>query len=140
MLGGERDTLRLPGFDGQRIQPEWLPAVVEPVQQPEVMSMEVEDGRLIGAICQRQHHGAAGLGAESGCSGACEVHGRHPVGLKSAKRQLKAQSALEVDLARQAIGWQRRRHRQRLAPDRRLVRDDQPGDGASLGAIVQEYG
>jgi hypothetical protein len=47
----------------QRIQPKRLPAIVEPVQQPEMMSMEVEDGRLVGAIGQGQHHGAAGLGA-----------------------------------------------------------------------------
>jgi hypothetical protein len=35
MFGGEGDALGLPGtIDRQRIQPEWLPAVIEPVQQP----------------------------------------------------------------------------------------------------------
>src|SRR5580658_7319219 len=39
---GEGDALRLSGLDRQRVQPEWLPAIVEPVQKPEVMAMEVE--------------------------------------------------------------------------------------------------
>src|ERR1700722_15654039 len=43
----ECDALRLPGLDCQRIQPKWLPAIVEPVQQPEVMPMQMEDGRDI---------------------------------------------------------------------------------------------
>src|SRR3979490_2947254 len=63
IFGRERDALRLPGFYCQGIQPEWLPAVVEPVEQPEMMSVEVEDFRDIGAICQGQDHRAAGLRA-----------------------------------------------------------------------------
>src|SRR5882724_4660387 len=47
MLGGESDALRLARLDCQRIQPERFPAVVEPVQQPEMMSMEVKDFRDI---------------------------------------------------------------------------------------------
>src|SRR4030081_492323 len=73
IFGGERDAQRLPGFYCQRIQPKWLPAVVESVQQPEMMSMEVEDFRGIGAICQGQHYRAAGPGAERGHSRRREV-------------------------------------------------------------------
>src|SRR5450631_507358 len=66
-FGRKRDALGLAGLDRQRIEPERLPAVVEPVQQPEMMSMEVKDGRDVGAVAQRQHHNAARLDAECGC-------------------------------------------------------------------------
>src|SRR6202020_918978 len=41
---GESDALRLPGIDRDRIEPEWLPAIVEPVEMPEVMTVQVQDG------------------------------------------------------------------------------------------------
>src|SRR6267143_6069992 len=85
MFGGECDPLSHSGVNRQRIQPERLPAVIEPVQQPEMMAMEVEDGRDLGAVRQRQHHGAAGLGAERGYSRFCEIRGRYPIGLWSAQ-------------------------------------------------------
>jgi hypothetical protein len=97
MFGGEGNALGLPGIDRQRIQPEWLPAVIEPVQQPEMMSMEVEDRWDIATIGQRQDHGAPGLGAKRGGSGACEVGGRHPVGLRAANGQIDPQGVLEIE-------------------------------------------
>src|ERR1700712_1252141 len=60
MFGREGNALGLSGADGQRIQPERLPAVVEPIEQPEMMAMEVEDSRKLGAIGEGQDHGAAG--------------------------------------------------------------------------------
>src|ERR1700722_13777234 len=58
----ECDALRLPGLDCERIQPKGLPAIVEPVQQPEMMPMQVEDGRDISSVCQGQRHGSASFG------------------------------------------------------------------------------
>src|SRR3981081_2863207 len=139
IFGGERDALRLPRFYRQRIQPEWLPPVVEPVQQPEMMPMEVEYFRGIGAICQGQPHRAAGLGAERGRSRRRKVSGRDPMGLWSPERQINPRRVLEVELGWQAIGWQRRGRRQRGVPERGLIGGDQPRDGASLPAIVKEY-
>src|SRR3954471_21071505 len=40
IFGGKRDPLGLAGLDRQRIEPERLPAVIEPVQQPEMMTVE----------------------------------------------------------------------------------------------------
>ena len=54
----------LAGLDHQRVQPEWLPAIVEPVEQPDMMAMEMEAGRLPRAIGQRQHDGTAALDLE----------------------------------------------------------------------------
>src|ERR1700733_3601935 len=45
-VGGEGEGGGWAGFDGEGIQPERLPAVVEPVEQPEVVAMEVEHGGL----------------------------------------------------------------------------------------------
>jgi hypothetical protein len=59
MFGQKGDALGLAGCDRQRIQPERFPAIVEPVQQPEMMAVEVEYGGDGGAVGQRQHHGAA---------------------------------------------------------------------------------
>src|SRR3954469_16053600 len=38
MVGGKGDALGLPGLDRQRIEPERLPAIVEPVQQPKMVA------------------------------------------------------------------------------------------------------
>src|ERR1035441_5651006 len=42
----ECDALRLPGLDCQCIQPKWLPAIVKPVQQPEMMRSEEHTSEL----------------------------------------------------------------------------------------------
>jgi hypothetical protein len=39
IFGGKGNALGLAGFDRQRIQPERLPAVIEPVEQPEMMAV-----------------------------------------------------------------------------------------------------
>src|SRR5260370_8945110 len=65
VLGGEGYALGLAGVDRQRIQPERLPAVVEPVQHPEMMTMEEEDFRCLGAIGQGNDHRPALLRAQS---------------------------------------------------------------------------
>src|SRR6476646_7396874 len=41
VLGGKCDALGLSGAEDKRIQPERLPAVIEPVQHSEVMAMKV---------------------------------------------------------------------------------------------------
>ena len=66
MFGQECDALGLTRFDRERVQPERLPAVIKPVQEPEVMAMQMEDGGKRGAIGQCQHHGAADFDAEGG--------------------------------------------------------------------------
>src|SRR3954451_15015662 len=45
IFGGKGDALARPRLDRQRVEPERLPAVVEPVQQPEMVAMQVKDGR-----------------------------------------------------------------------------------------------
>ena len=64
MFGSKRDALGLAGLDRERVEPERLPAIVEPVEQAEMVAVEMEDGRDIGAVGQRQHDDAPGLGAE----------------------------------------------------------------------------
>ena len=64
MLSQECDALRLAGLDGERIQPERLPAIVKPVEQAEMMAMEVEDVGYRGAVGQGQHDGPAQRGSE----------------------------------------------------------------------------
>ena len=134
----EGDALGLAGLDRQRIQPERLPAVVEPVQQPEMMAVEVEDGGDGGAVGQRQHHGAAGLGAEGGRGGGVEVGWCHPVARRPAERQIDPGGVLEVEPLGQAVGGQRRGRRQRGGADRRLAGDDEFADRAGFLAVVQE--
>src|SRR4051812_48139147 len=70
IFGGKGDALGLAGFDGERIQPERLPAVIEPVQQPEMMTVQMEHGGNSGAVGQGQYHRAAFPGTESGL-GVC---------------------------------------------------------------------
>ena len=138
MLGGEGDPLDLSGIDCQRIQPERLPAVIEPVQQPEVMAMEMEYGGDDAAIGQSEHHGTAGRGAERRRRGSGEIRRPHPVALRSAERQLEALGAPEIELGRQAIGRQRRRGGQDGVPHGRLAGDDHACDRPGLLAVVQE--
>src|SRR3954451_23060736 len=45
MFGREGDALGLACMYGQRIELEGLPTIVEPVEQAEMMAMEVKDGR-----------------------------------------------------------------------------------------------
>ena len=106
MFGDERDALGLAGLDRQCVQPKRLPAVIEPVQQPEMMSMKVEHSRDIGAIGEGQYHGAAGFGMEGGRSRVGEARRPHPIGLRSAERpsperQIDPQGVLQVELRRE---------------------------------------
>jgi hypothetical protein len=103
IFGGESDALCLTGFDGEGVKPKRLPAVVETVQQPEMMAVEVKHGRRIGAIGQRQDDRAASFGAESGRNGAYEARWCHPLGLAVTKRQIEAESVFELELGRQAV-------------------------------------
>src|SRR3954469_1363386 len=48
--GRKRDALGLPGIDRQRVEPERLPAVVEPVQQAKMVAVQMEDGGDFGAV------------------------------------------------------------------------------------------
>src|SRR5471030_1015876 len=52
MFGQKRDALRLSGLDCECVEPERLPAVVEPVEQAEMMSVQVKHGGDTGAVAQ----------------------------------------------------------------------------------------
>src|SRR4029077_18272276 len=80
-FGGEGDALGLSGLDRQRIQPKRLPAVIEPVEQPEMMAMQMEHGRPIGMVGEGQHRGAARLRLKCGRRGRREVYRGYPAGL-----------------------------------------------------------
>src|ERR1700744_4473772 len=67
MLGGESDALGRAGLDRQRIQPERFPAIVEPIEQPEMMAMQMKHRGDAGAFGQRKHDGPARLGPERRC-------------------------------------------------------------------------
>ena len=96
MFSQEGDALRLTGVDGERVEPEWLPAVVKPIEQTEVMTVEVEDVGDRGAVDQRQHHGPAQFGLEGrGLSGRKKAEG-----IGFAHRDLKAQRLFKIDLGR----------------------------------------
>src|SRR3954451_12381149 len=56
MLGGKGEALGRSGIDRQRIQPERLPAIVHPVEQAEMVAMEVKDRWHLRAVGQGQHH------------------------------------------------------------------------------------
>src|SRR3954453_13466817 len=64
ILGRERNALGLPRLDRQRVEPERLPAVVEPVQQAKMVAVQMEDGGDFGAVSERQHHRATGFCAK----------------------------------------------------------------------------
>src|SRR5580704_323664 len=64
MFGRKGDALGLAGLDCERVEPERLPAVVEAVEQAEMVAMQTEDGCDLGAVGQRQHDDAPGPGAE----------------------------------------------------------------------------
>ena len=75
MFRREGNALSLAGFDSERVQPERFPAVVEPVQQPEMVTVEMEDGGGGSAVGERQHHGTAGLGLAVSRMMRCSVAG-----------------------------------------------------------------
>src|SRR5689334_17194683 len=74
-FGRERDALGLARFDRKRIQPIGLPAIVEPVEQPEMVAVQMEGRCYRRAIDEREHDDAARLDTESGRRGRRE-HGR----------------------------------------------------------------
>src|SRR5215813_6118570 len=49
MFGRKGDALGLAGLDRQRVEPERLPAVVELVEQAEVVAVQTKDGCDLGA-------------------------------------------------------------------------------------------
>jgi hypothetical protein len=104
------------------------------------MSVEVEDFSDIATVGQGQHHGAAGFSAEHGRGRASKASGCHPIGLRSAKRQINPQGVLELEPVGQAIGWQWRRGWQGSVTERWLPGSNQPGDGAGFLAIMQQDG
>src|ERR1700748_3461611 len=64
MFGRKGDALGLAGLDCERVEPERLPAVIEAVEHAEMGAMQAEDGCDLGAVGQRQHDDAPGLGAK----------------------------------------------------------------------------
>src|SRR5580692_11795404 len=64
-LGRKGDALGLAGLDRERVEPEWLPAVVKTIEQPEVMTVQVKHGCGGGAIAQREHDDASGFHREN---------------------------------------------------------------------------
>ncbi len=72
----ECDAVGLAGLDRERVEPIGLPAVVEVIEQAEMVAVQVEDGRHRGRVLQGQHDGAAGLGAEGRSEAAEKLAGR----------------------------------------------------------------
>src|SRR6478752_4016787 len=89
IFGGKGNTLGLAGFDRQRVEPKGLPAVIEPVEQPEVMTVEMEDIGDWTFVGQGQHHNAAGLDAEGGREARSEIGRWHPVALRGAEHEIE---------------------------------------------------
>src|SRR6185312_2250792 len=138
ILGAERDALGLAGLDRQRIQPERFPAIVQPVEEAEMMAVEVEDGGDGGAVGQRQHYGAVALDAEGGRGGGGEAGGRHPVTRRSAKRQIDPGGVLEVEPFGEAVGGQWRGRREGRGADRRFAGYGEFADRTGFLAVMEE--
>ena len=110
MFGREGDALGLAGFDRQRVQPERLPAVVEPVEQAEMVAVQAKDGGLSARLVTASTTTAPGFGAEGRLGVAASR--RQPIH-SGRSTQIDAERVLQVELRRQAVGGQRRWRRQR---------------------------
>jgi hypothetical protein len=95
MLSQECDALRPAGLDGERIQPERLPAIVKPIEQSEMMAMEVEDVGYRGAVGQGQHDGPAQRGSEG-----TGLPGKKAEGIGFAHRNLEAKRVFQINPGR----------------------------------------
>ncbi|GCC46648.1 hypothetical protein chiPu_0030925, partial [Chiloscyllium punctatum] len=121
----------------ERVEPERLPAVVESVEQAEVMAVQMKDARDRAAVGQRQHDRPAGLGLKSRGRRRLEIRRAEPLGWR-AERQFESGGTPEVELGGHVVARQRRSGRERRRPDRGFVRDDELADRAALLAVVQQ--
>ena len=103
MFGGEGNTLGLAGFDRKRIEPERLPAVIQTVQQPEMMTVQMEHRRHIAPVGQGEDDRSAAHGAEGRRGCGLEVCWQEPSGLNSSEREIGPQCAGKVELGRQLV-------------------------------------
>ena len=110
-----------------------------------MMPVQMKDSRDVGAVGQGQYDGAAGPGVKGRRSRVHETRRRYPIGLRATerprpKRQIDPRCVFQVEVRRQAIGWQWRSCRQRRIPDRGHIGGHQPGDRTSPLAVMQEEG
>src|SRR3954452_890579 len=68
MPGRERNPLRLTGVDRQRVEPERLPSVIEPVQYTEMVTMKMEDRGGVTLVGEGQYDRASCFDPEGGPS------------------------------------------------------------------------
>jgi hypothetical protein len=118
MVGWKSDTLGLRRLNRKRIQPIWLPAVVETIEQPKVMSVQMEYRRTIASVSQRENHNAAPSSYEGGRGRNGEIRWPHPFG--PAEGEVEADRAAQVELGRKVARRERRGLRKRCGPERRL--------------------
>jgi hypothetical protein len=64
IVGHEGDAHGLPRRHHDRVEPERFPAVIEGVEQPGAMAMQVHGRRDIRRVGEGHHHGAAALHRE----------------------------------------------------------------------------
>src|SRR3954447_5118428 len=132
--GLECDALGLAGFDRERVEPIGLPAVVELVEQAEMVAVEMEDGGDGCGVLERQHDGAAGLGAKGGGGGRREICGPYPPGVGCPERDIESQGASQIEPVGQVIRREWQERRQRRTP-LKLAGDHQAADLARLLAV-----
>ena len=118
MVGWKSDALCLRRLDRKRIQPIWLPAVIETIEQPKVMSVQMEYRCTIASVSQREYHNAAPSSDEGGRGRNGEIPWPHPFG--PAEGQVEAGRATEVKLYRKVDRRERRGLRKRCSPERWL--------------------
>ena len=78
--------------------------VVQPIEQAEMMAVQMKHGGDVGAVGQGHHHRTAQPGPKGGRRRCREAHRRHPLGRRSAERQVSTNRVLEIELRRQAVG------------------------------------
>ncbi|MBA7713596.1 hypothetical protein ES703_122600 [subsurface metagenome] len=137
IFGRKGNALGLARLDRQRLQPERLPAVVEPVEQAEMMAVQAKHAGELGAVGQRQHDGAPGFDAEGRLWRVGQTCRHHP--LRAAQGQVNTQRVLQIKLRRQPVRRQRRGRRQRRRARGRIARHDDETERARLLAFVQQY-
>ena len=101
------DALGLAGLDCERVEPVGLPAVVEPVEQAEMMAVQLEHGREPAGVLEGQHDGAAGLGAEGGMAETEKFAGRVQPASGAPSATSNRRAPLQVELLGQVVGGQR---------------------------------
>src|SRR5579872_287783 len=138
IFGSKGDALGLPGVDCDRIEQKWCADVIEPVQQPEVMAMQMNDDGVRGPVDQGQDDRTAELGVESGRAVGCECRGADLIFPIIAKSKLDPKRGFQVEPFRKIVGRKCRRGRKGILSNGRLFRHDQPGHRSRRFSVVQQ--